>query len=346
MFRSLWLTRVGVLLFPALSVGVFTAPASAATIGVASVSGTTVVYKAGSRLTNKVVITRSGRVITLDDRVSIKPGTGCKQVARDKSKVRCTTPKTPTRVSLYLYDRDDSVVNKTGLAITAYGGSGNDTLTGGPVGDSLYGGSGNDRIYGSAGNDTLDGGAGNDMLDGGAGNDNLDGAAGSDHLQGGSGNDDMIGDDDPAKISADVILGGSGTDWVSYWYATRPVTVDLDGSAGDDGQAGEHDTVGADVENLMGGLSNDHLTGNAAANWLEGSDGNDVLHGGGGNDTLSGDAGRDYLYGEAGDDFLMDVDNTYSDPIDTLDGGPNGTEQGDNCRALPTDILLNCERAN
>jgi hypothetical protein len=119
MSRSLWLTRVGVLLLPAVSVGVFTAPASAATTGVASVSGTTVVYKAGSGLTNKVVITQSGRVITIDDRVAIKPGTGCKQVARDKSKVRCTTPKTPTRVWLYLYDRDDSVVNKAGLAITA-----------------------------------------------------------------------------------------------------------------------------------------------------------------------------------------------------------------------------------
>jgi Ca2+-binding RTX toxin-like protein len=71
-----------------------------------------------------------------------------------------------------------------------------------------------------------------------------------------------------------------------------------------------------------------------------------VLHGGGGNDTLDGDAGRDHLYGEAGDGFLMDVDNAYFDPVDALDGGPNATGQGDNDRALPTGILLNCERAN
>ena len=400
MSRSLWLTRVGVLLLPVVSFGAFTAPASAATTGVASVSGTTVVYRAGSRLTNTVVITWSGRVITIDDRVPIKPGRGCKQVARDASKVRCTTAKTPTRVSVSLYDGNDSVVNKTGIAITAYGGSGNDVLTGGPVGDGLDGGPGNDRIYGSGGNDTIHGDAGNDSVDGGAGNDYLDGAAGGDylqggagndriwggdgndriyagagndmlggeagddyldggvgsdyldgaagrdHLQGGAGNDTMIGDDDPGKVFADVMLGGPGTDWVAYWYATRPVTADHDGWGGDDGQAGEHDPLGTHVANHKGGISNDHLTGNAGANWLQGSDGNDVLHGGGGNDTLYGDAGRDYLYGEGGDDFLMDVDSAHSDPVDTLDGGPNATAQGDNCRALPTDILLNCELAN
>jgi serralysin len=125
----------------------------------------------------------------------------------------------------------------------------------------------------------------------------------------------------------------------------RAVTVDLDGSAGDDGQAGEHDTVGADVENASGGPGKDRLFGNANANRLFGSDGDDVVYGRGGNDDIDGGSGRDYLYGEEGDDFLSDLDSFLSDPVDTLDGGPNATMLGDGCRALPTDILLNCESA-
>lgn len=354
MSRSLWPARAGVLLLPIFSGGILAVPAFAASAGVASVSGLTkVVYKAGSGRVNKVVVTRSGRVIIIDDRVAIKAGKGCKRIAGDKTKVRCTTSKTPTRVLVYLHDRDDSVVNKSSLGLTADGGSGNDRLTGGSLGDSLRGGSGNDRLWGGDGkdllaggdgSDQLDAGAGADTLDGGAGNDHLDGAAGPDRLQGGAGNDDMIGDDDPAKTSADVIYGGPGTDWVTYWYVNRAVTIDLDGSVRDDGQAGEHDTVGADVENAMGGPGRDYLTGNSRANWLYGSDGDDVAHGGGGDDYIDGGAGRDYLYGELGDDFLVDIDSYSTDPVDTLDGGPNATMLGDVCRALPTDILRNCER--
>jgi hypothetical protein len=58
------------------------------------VSGTKVVVKAGSNQTNKVVITRSGRTVTVDDVVALKPGKGCRKI--DKTKVRCTTARTPT----------------------------------------------------------------------------------------------------------------------------------------------------------------------------------------------------------------------------------------------------------
>ena len=89
-------------------------------------------YKAAKGKQNKVVVTRSGNTVTVDDKVAVKAGKGCKAVKGDKTKVRCTTKKAPTRVRVYTYDRNDSIVNKTGLATTADGGTGNDSITGGP----------------------------------------------------------------------------------------------------------------------------------------------------------------------------------------------------------------------
>jgi hypothetical protein len=50
------------------------------------------------------------------------------------------------------------------LAVTADGGSGNDTLTGADEADTFAGGSGNDSLTGGAGPDSLDGQDGNDAL--------------------------------------------------------------------------------------------------------------------------------------------------------------------------------------
>ena len=50
------------------------------------------------------------------------------------------------------------------LAVTADGGSGNDTLTGAEEADTFFGGSGNDRLTGGPGPDVLDGQEGDDAL--------------------------------------------------------------------------------------------------------------------------------------------------------------------------------------
>jgi Ca2+-binding RTX toxin-like protein len=475
--RSTWPARIGLPLLVTIAAGAFAAPAQAATAGTAAVTGTTKVqYKAGKGKQNKVVVTRSGNTITIDDKVTVKPGKGCKAVKGDKTKVRCTTKRTPTRVGIYTYDRNDTVVNKTGLAMTADGGTGNDTLTGGPRGDSLRGDSGADRLYGLAGSDGLDGEEGNDRLYGADGNDHLDGSTGNDtlyggndhdyltgmagndkeyggagvdlfwetsdpsgpdadllsggsgsdtvaytsrsrsvtadadgvrgddgarnehdtigtdvevlsggdgadrlvgtnradvlvgargndtliggggndvlageqgrdHLNGGAGNDTLAGDDAAYGTPvADVLIGGSGRDKVSYSDYTKPVTVDLDGAARDDGQAGEHDTVGADVEDLDGGAGSDRLTGNAAANTIYPGGGNNIVHGGPGNDIIEGGDGRDRFYGEAGDDELSGQDDGQSDFADLLDGGANATAAGDICQAQLNDTAVNCER--
>jgi serralysin len=383
MSRSAWLTRVGVILLATSAVGWQAVPSSAAgTAGTASVYDVTKVrYNGGNGNVNNVVVTRSGNTVTLDDRVTIKAGAGCKAVSGDSTKVRCTTTKAPTAVYVYVNDGNDYLRNDSGLGMYAGGGMGNDILVGGSAADhllgeggndtllgragndnldgsdgddTLWGGDGNDTLYGKWGNDTMHGGNGDDTFWGGDGNDKLYGDAGddvlkgydgSDRLEGGTGDDFLYGDDptDTGTVWADVMLGGPGRDAVVYGDYSKPVTVDLDGATGDDGQAGEHDTVGADVEVLAGGSAADHLTGNAAANGIWGGKGNDVIHGLGGNDDLGGNEGRDTLHGDEGDDTLYGNDTDEAADPDHLDGGPN-TAVGDVCQADTADTTVNCER--
>ena len=67
------------------------------------------------------------------------------------------------------------------------------------------------------------------------------------------------------------------------------------------------------IENAIGGLGNDTITGNDAQNMLDGRAGNDVLNGGNGIDTLIGGAGNDVLNGGAGVDAMSGGlnDDTY-----------------------------------
>ncbi|MEV8509423.1 calcium-binding protein [Actinoplanes sp. NPDC051475] len=329
-------------------------PALAATPGVAKVVGSaTVSFTAAAGNKNAVVVTRSGKTITIDDRVKVKAGHGCVAVRGDATKVRCKTADAPTYVTVNLGDLNDSVTNKSDLGIVALGSAGDDTLTGGPGNDSLSGGAGNDKLVGKDGIDSLTGDAGNDRLDGGTGGDVFIGGAG-----------------------ADTVIGGAGADTVMYTDHTAAVIADLDGVAGDDGQRNEKDTLQADVENLYGGSGNDTLTGNAAVNVISGGAGNDTIRGGTANDVLSGDdgddnlygddgadvltgakgndtihggegndigqggLGSDHLYGEGGDDFLTGDGDSAA--LDVLDGGLDGAT-GDFCLVAAAGTKTNCE---
>jgi Ca2+-binding RTX toxin-like protein len=334
--------KAGLIVLTTGAIGVIALPADAATKGVVAVVQSTVVeYPAAAAKTNKVVVTRSGRTITIDDTVAIRAGAGCTAYKGDKTRVRCTTKANPTRVRVYLNDRNDSVVNKTDLPMTARGDHGNDRLTGGPRGDNLDGGFGTDLIWGLGGNDQLHGSDGNDGLSGGDGNDLVWGNRGNDHLFGGRGNDELMGNvgndvldggldgdmltADTAVDGSDTFIGGSGpgVDQVSYSGRSVGVVADADGVQGDDGQAGEKDTIGTDVEGLIGGSGNDRLLGTNRSESLSGGAGNDTLAGSGGNDSLEGGAGRDNLNGAGGDDYLSGDDPTYGGIFaDTVHGGP------------------------
>lgn len=252
---------------------------------------------------------------------------------------------------------NDTLRGSTG-ADALLGEAGDDLLHPGPGDDTVNGGPGTDTVdyhdassfvtvtlgtpgtpttgNGQAGeSDSLDqveniiGSAFDDFLTGNALDNVLTGGPGNDVLGGGAGNDTFL--EGTAPSGHDTFIGGPGEDRVDYGGRGGDLTVTLDGVA-DDGEAGEQDNVGADVEDVTGGSGDDHLTGSALDNKLDGNGGDDVLHGGAGNDELTGGAGFNLLSGEDGDDILDDVGGTGS-----CDCGPG------NDVAICATPLTNCE---
>lgn len=369
-----------------LSGALVAGPAEAASTGTVWVRTTTdLEYKAAAGHQNNLVITVSGGTVTIDDSAKLKPGAGCRAVPGHTTVVTCALAN-PDLMVVTLGDNNDTLVNKSNLRLSAYGGAGNDTLTGGARSERLFGGAGNDRVTGNGGSDWVAGDSGHDLVDagpgtdqvrGGTGNDTLLGRAGSDTLLGGAGRDviwagadaDQLDDSAPGTTSADVFHGGTGRDLLSYSGRTKPVSADADGRRGDDGERGEGDTVGTDIETLLGGFGADTLRGTPGADFLLGSLGNDSIAGGGGDDRIEGGSGWDVLRGDAGNDHVVggsgadrifggNGDDTlygYLPPdlpvepdADTLggdiDGGPNATALGDLCLPGAGFAAISCER--
>ncbi|MEV6341808.1 calcium-binding protein [Actinoplanes sp. NPDC051851] len=367
MSRSIRPARAGVALLTPLILGTLAAPAPAhaATSGVVKVVtdalGTRVQYVAAAGKNNLVSITRSGAKVAVSDVVPLTPGKGCKLVKGSGTRVLCSTSRSWAGVRVTLGAGNDSVINQTGLRMSADGGDGNDYLTGGSNADDLVGGdgvdylsgrlgndtlsgsAGNDRVYGGPGNDSLYGQDGKDLIYGGDGNDTLRGSTGDDRLTGDTGNDDLDGgagddwhsggsgnDRFPAPWTAgpdaDYYGGGSGWDTISYATRTTDVTIALDGMLGnDDGADGEHDTVGSDVEGLTGGHGADRITGTDNAETIHGGGGDDVIDARGGDDVIVGEDGADVIDAGAGDDRVTGDGHRYATPAtwpDTLHGGP------------------------
>jgi Ca2+-binding RTX toxin-like protein len=200
--------------------------------------------------------------------------------------------------------------------LVVHGGSGNDLLAvedspsqGFVRGYSLFGDGGNDALYGARGRDYLAGGDGNDYIDGGPDDDTIDEAAAGESGANGS----------------DTIIGGAGSDRVSYLNRTNAVSITLDGIA-NDGESGETDNVGSDLETIIAGNGDDHLVGGGDPDTLLGGNGNDDLHGGLAIDHLYGGLGADQLFGDDGPDELIgdegddEIDGGSGE--DSLDGGP------------------------
>jgi Ca2+-binding RTX toxin-like protein len=211
------------------------------------------------------------------------------------------------------------------LGLLVLGGDGDDALTSEMVSDvAMDGGNGADALTTRRYAATLSGGAGDDRLLGGPGMDSLDGGPGADVLAGSDGIDFLAGGERP-----DEMLGGRGRDRVTYADRVAAVSVTNDG-ARNDGERGEGDDVGRDVEWLEGGEGPDRLVGTSP-----GGRRGVTLVGGGGADTLTGSRGDDVLWGDraapaspiasAGDDVLVagpGADELYGDGgNDRLDAG-------------------------
>jgi Ca2+-binding RTX toxin-like protein len=157
-------------------------------------------------------------------------------------------------------------------------------------------------------------------------------------LNGGTGNDQLYGGTEPDQLvggtGADLLSGGGGVDTADYSAETNPLSVTLDGQA-NDGEAGEGDNVPPNVENVIGGAADDHITGSVGKNTLDGGGGNnsitslggaDTLLGGDGNDTLAGGGGADSIYGGSGNNAL-----SGGPGADTLHSNGGTTADTDNC---------------
>jgi Ca2+-binding RTX toxin-like protein len=146
----------------------------------------------------------------------------------------------------------------------------------------------------------------------GSGPDRLLGSVAANRFSGGSGNDTMDG-----VLGADLYSGGNGIDTVSYENRSDTVIASI-GGFDDDGVGDESDTIGNDVENVIGGTDDDLLGGNDF--------GNDILSGGQGNDIMLGFGGLDELFGGSGIDGL----NCGPGANETANGG-TGNDRSIGC---------------
>ncbi|HEY1277065.1 MAG TPA: calcium-binding protein [Thermoleophilaceae bacterium] len=290
-------------------------PASAQASSVGLSGGAELRYDAGAGEANAVTISRGALVYTIDDPgVAITPTAPCAAVDADTA--TCPAPAVQ-QITVSLDDGNDAGTIGPSVSlvdVSLRGGPGDDRLTGSDANDDfLAGEAGADTLAAVGGNDRLSGGDGDDTADGGNGSDFFDGGAGADTTRGGPGDDTL--DAGTTADGPDALSGGPGDDRVSYNSRNAAVTVSLDGVRGD-GEAGENDNVGSDVERLDGGHGGDRLAGSAADNTFFASDGNDTVDGAAGDDNLIGSAGDDTLRGGDGDDEL-----SGDRGVDAVDGG-------------------------
>jgi Ca2+-binding RTX toxin-like protein len=189
---------------------------------------------------------------------------------------------------------------------TLIGSAGPNVIVGGYRDDVLIGGGGSDELHGGPGFDTADYSTHTAPVtltldgrrnDGAPGEHDLIGTDVED-LRGGSAADVLVGDDADNLLDggpgADRLEGLGGVDGADYSLRSAPVRARLDGST-DSGEAGEGDTIAADVEGAIGGSGGDLLIGNALDGFLFGEGGNDRLLDRGGEDDLDGGDGADQL---------------------------------------------------
>jgi hypothetical protein len=171
-------------------------------------------------------------------------------------------------------------------------------------------------ISGGEGNDAISGGAQNDTIDGGPGDDDLDGSSGDDSLRGGDGDDILR-----PNTGRDAITGDEGIDTVVYGLRVAP-TFTLD-ALPNDGDAGENDLIGADVENVSAAASGDGLTtivGDGGPNRLTVMGGRGDITGGDGADILEGGPLDDVIHARDGSpDTVLCNGGTDTVEADTLD---------------------------
>lgn len=302
------------------------APALASAASTISYEGDTLVVRSAPGEPNSVTLSgdEPGRLGIGDSTAGEQfPADRCTQLAEGYT-VQCDLP---ARVRVELGDGNDHgfIFHTTPkLPIEYFGGDGADQLKGADEVPATF--------HGDGGNDTIESQAANDVLYGGDGDDHLIGAGGDDQLFGEGGDDQLQPDRHANPFGNDVVDGGPGNDAAEDWWdaspaqRTRPVTITVDGQAGD-GRSGESDNVisvetirsyaagtftmgdGPDRVELYaatdlgpstasGASGDDVLLAANGTQTLDGGPGADRLEGGFGNDTITGGSGRDTIAGD------------------------------------------------
>lgn len=273
-------------------------PASAAGSGVVRISGTILLFTAAAGHVNDIdLVARTSldgsriTVVFTDSNPITTTAPGCRvdPPPAGRSSVTCVlAPSQLATVMVDAADLDDRVVSEE-----------DDRPGDAEAWIWVTAGSGNDVVT----MDHVSSRAGwRDVVDGGPGNDLIVSDEGDDHL-----------------------IGGTGSDTVSYELRQTQVTASLAAGSGGQVDLGERDTY-TGIENLSGGgivsfgYGQDVLVGDNGPNRIEtrapatifGLDGDDVLvgapshpnwiSGGGGRDLLFDGRATDHLQGDAGDD--------------------------------------------
>jgi RTX calcium-binding nonapeptide repeat (4 copies) len=132
-------------------------------------------------------------------------------------------------------------------------------------------------------------------------------------------------------------FGNDGRDTISYAAADRAVRVDTDDNPGgartEDGRPGiDLESVGRDVEKVVGSNFGDVLFGSPGDDNITGGPGNDEMGGGAGDDFFFegqfGPSGADSIHGAGGDDRVSYAGRT-SGVIVSLDNVRNDGEPGE-----------------
>ena len=144
---------------------------------------------------------------------------------------------------------------------------------------------------------------------GGGGDDTLIGGKGADFLGGGAGDD--------------IIRGGQGVDTVIYADATSGVRVDLSNHGVQNTGGAGKDQLGS-IENVIGSVFDDNLTGTHGSNLFEGTIGADTMTGNGGADTFL--FGADLTVFGSGADRITDLSDDDTIDLHFMDADTSTAE--------------------
>ena len=187
----------------------------------------------------------------------------------------------------------------------------------------------------------------------------ISGEAGDDVILGG-----LRQTDTGRAIQPVFYFGNDGRDTISYAAADRSVRVDTEDNPGggrtEDGRPGiDLESVGRDVEKIIGSNFSDVLFGSTGNDNITGGPGNDEMGGGAGNDFFfegqGGPSGSDSIHGADGDDRVSYAGRTAGVNV-SLDNVRNDGEPGEADIVFPNvenitagggnDVLVGSSAAN